>query len=56
MQAEIGTEAFDGEFDRTIYERGINDLQRLFLGQTAAILRGLPSFLLPPTKKARDRE
>jgi hypothetical protein len=53
---KLSTEAFDGEFDRTIYERGINDLQRFFLGQTAAVLRGLTSFLLPPTKKARDRE
>jgi hypothetical protein len=53
---KLSTEAFDGEFDRTIYERGINDLQRLFLGQTAAVLRALTSFLILPTKKARDRE
>ena len=53
---KLTTEAFEGEFDRSVYERMVNDAQRSFVAQTALFLRAFTSFLPLPGKQRRDRE
>jgi hypothetical protein len=53
---KLSTETFEGEFDRSVYDRMVTDAQHFFLGQTALFLRALTSFLPLPGKQGRDRE
>jgi len=53
---KLSTGAFEGEFDRSVYDRMVNDAQRSFLDQTALFLRAFTSFLPLPGKQGRDRE
>ena len=53
---KLSTEAFEGELDRNVYERMVNDAQRSVLDQTALFLRAFTAFLPFPGKQTRDRE
>jgi hypothetical protein len=53
---KLSTEAFEGEFDRSLYERMVRDAQRLFLAQTGLFIRALGSLLPLPGQARRDRD
>ena len=53
---KLTTETFEGDVDRTIYDRMMGDAQRLFLNQTALFAKSL-SWLLPSSHDPRsDRD
>jgi hypothetical protein len=53
---KITSEAFEGELDRSAYERMVSEVQRQFLAQTALLMKSL-SWLLPfPGKHRPDRD
>ena len=53
---KLTSEAFDGELDRSAYERMVSEAQHYFLGQTALLMKSL-SWLLPFSGKQRpDRD
>jgi hypothetical protein len=49
---KLNTESFEGEIDRSVYERMVDDAQRFFLAQTALLARTLGAFL--PRDRERD--
>ena len=53
---KLTSETFEGDLERGVYDRAVNDAQRYFLDQTALMLKSL-SFLLPYSWKQRtDRD
>ena len=53
---KLTSETFEGDLERTAYDRAVNDAQRYFLNQTALMLKSL-SLLLPFSWKQRtDRD
>jgi hypothetical protein len=53
---KLTTETFEGDVDRTIYDRMMSDAQRYFLNQTALFAKSL-SWLLPSSRDPRsDRD
>ncbi len=53
---KLTSEAFEGEFDRTVYDQMVSDAQHYVLGQAALFLKSLAS-LLPFSQKQRpDRD
>jgi len=53
---KLTSETFEGDLERDVYDRAVNDAQRYFLDQTALMLKSL-SFLLPFSWKQRtDRD
>lgn len=53
---KLTSEAFEGELDRSAYERMVSEAQDYFLGQTALVMKSL-SWLLPFSGKHRpDRD
>jgi hypothetical protein len=53
---KLTTETFEGDVDRTIYDRMMGDAQRYFLNQTALFAKSL-SWLLPSSRDPRsDRD
>ena len=53
---KLTSEAFEGELDRSAYERMVSQAQDFFLGQTALLAKSL-SWLLPFSGKHRpDRD
>ena len=53
---KLTSETFEGDLERDVYDRAVNDAQRYFLDQTALMLKSL-SFLLPYSWKQRtDRD
>ena len=53
---KLSTESFEAEVDRGVYDRMIDDAQRLFVEQTALFQRMLAAFLPAPPRRERDRE
>ena len=53
---KLTTETFEGDVDRTIYDRMMGDAQRYFLNQTALFAKSL-WWLLPSSRRPRsDRD
>ncbi len=53
---KLTSEAFEGELDRSAYERMVSQAQHYFVGQTALLMKSL-SCLLPSSGKHRpDRD
>jgi hypothetical protein len=53
---KLTTETFEGDVDRTAYDRMVDDAQRYFLNQTALFAKSL-SWLLPFARNPRsDRD
>ena len=53
---KLTSEAFEGELDRSAYERMVSQAQHYFVGQTALLMKSL-SWLLPFSGKQRpDRD
>jgi len=53
---KLTSEAFEGELERSAYERMVSDAQHQFLGQAALVMKSL-SWLLPFSGKRRlDRD
>jgi len=53
---KLTTETFEGDVDRSIYERMMGDAQQYFLNQTALFAKSL-SWLLPSSRGTRsDRD
>jgi hypothetical protein len=53
---KLSSEAFEGEVDRTVYERAVEQAQRHFIGQTALLLQSLTSFFPFAGKRSRGRD
>lgn len=53
---KLTTEAFEGEIDRSVYERMTSDAQRFFSAQASWLLQGLGLFLPAATKRGRREE
>src|SRR5438552_1213649 len=53
---KLTSETFEGDLERDVYDRAVNDAQRYFLNQSALMLKSL-SLLLPFSWKQRtDRD
>ena len=53
---KLTTETFEGDVDRTVYDRMVGDAQRYFLNQTALFAKSL-WWLLPSSRNPRsDRD
>jgi hypothetical protein len=53
---KLASEAFDGDFDRALYERMVRQAQRFVLEQTTLFMKSL-SWMLPPSRKqGSDRD
>jgi hypothetical protein len=50
QDGKITTETFDGDVDRAVYDRMVDDAQRYFLSQMALFTKSL-SWLLPLSRK-----
>ena len=50
---KLTTETFEGDVDRTVYERMVGDAQRYFLNQTALFTNSL-LWLLPSSRNPRS--
>ena len=53
---KLTSEAFEGELDRSAYERMVNQAQHYFLSQTALLLQSLSWFLPSSRKQSSDRD
>jgi hypothetical protein len=53
---KLSSEAFDGEVDRTVYERAVLQAQRHFIDQTLLFWQSMTSFLPFAGKRSRDRD
>ena len=49
---KLTSEAFEGEFDRSVHERALRDAQQLFLGQTTQLMKAL-AWMLPFARSQR---
>jgi hypothetical protein len=49
---KLTSEAFEGELDRSVYERMVSEAQNYFLGQAALFFQSFSSFL--PSSRNRD--
>ena len=51
---KLSTESFEADVDRSVYERMVDDAQRVFLSQTALFQQLLTAFLPGPAKRERE--
>ena len=49
---KLTSEAFDGDFDRGVYEQMVRDARHLFLAQTALLMKSL-TWMLPFSRNRR---
>lgn len=53
---KLTSEAFEGELDRSAYERMLSQAQHHLLGQMALLLQSLSWFLPPAPRQSPDRD
>jgi len=53
---KLSKESFDGEFDRSIYDDAIDQMQRAFANQASSLLRTFASLFALPRAMRRDRD
>jgi len=53
---KLTSETFEGDLERGVYDRAVNDAQRYFLDQTALFLKSFSLFLPFATKRGPDRD
>jgi hypothetical protein len=53
---KLASESFEGELDRSVYERVVGDAQQYFLGQAAAFARLAAAFLPHPWNDRSKRD